>query len=290
MYIKYLRRQVCRRYLLTSDYCVACCFIVPASKNRYPVDFGFRDGDQGTHTSRTIMLAELRALLAVIPENARRDEYLAAAIEDNVLGKSTVATRKLSIQRLSELYALDPSVPLFRVLRHLWAKGIADNPLLALLCSVARDPLLRATVSPILELSPGEELSRQRMTDSIRATTGARLNESTLDKVVRNASSSWVQGGHLQGRARKFRQSVRSGAVAATYALVLGYLQGVRGSSLFRTIWTDILCLTPDELRGVAMDAKRLGYLDLKIAGDIIEVGFPSLLTRKEIEQSRVTH
>jgi hypothetical protein len=83
-------------------------------------DAGFRWGEKGTHTSRTIMLKELRAVLANCRPDAMRDDYLAAIHEDNCLGKRTAATRKLSSQRLSELYALDPKVPLFRIMRRCW--------------------------------------------------------------------------------------------------------------------------------------------------------------------------
>jgi hypothetical protein len=83
-------------------------------------DAGFRWGEKGTHTSRTIMLDELRAVLASCRPDATRENYLAAIHEDNCLGKRTGATRKLSSQRLSELYALDPEVPLFRIMRRCW--------------------------------------------------------------------------------------------------------------------------------------------------------------------------
>ena len=46
---------------------------------------------------------------------------------------------------------LDRRSVLFRGLRDLWDADEAAQPLLALLCSLARDPLLRATA----DLSPG---------------------------------------------------------------------------------------------------------------------------------------
>ena len=52
--------------------------------------------------------------------DASRADYVAAIVEHNCLGKPTSATRVLSAQRLSELYALDPDVPLFRIMRNLW--------------------------------------------------------------------------------------------------------------------------------------------------------------------------
>lgn len=236
------------------------------------------------------MLDELSTLLGSHSQVVGRPDYLAAIIENNVLGKQTAATRKLTAQRLTELYALDSSVTLFRVMRRFWQDDEAGRPLLAVLCSLARDPLLRATAEPVLALSVGEELSRQRITDAIRTAVGDRLNDATLDKVVRNVSSSWTQSGHLQGRQRKFRQLVRATPLSTAYALLLGYLEGLRGGRLFETPWTRVLDASPADLRTIATEAKRLSGLDLKAAGDVIDVGFTTVLTAQEIKDSRGTH
>ena len=90
---------------------------------------GFRLGARGTHTSRTIMLAELEAVLAAAGADAARVDYAAAIVEGNCLSKPTAATRRLSCQRLRELHGLDPALPLFRVLRRLWAFDPASRPL-----------------------------------------------------------------------------------------------------------------------------------------------------------------
>ena len=79
--------------------------------NSLPLKFGFRSGNKGTHTSRTIMLDELSTLLDSAPSDAGRDDFLAAIIDHNALGKQTAATRKLTAQRLTELYILEPSAP-----------------------------------------------------------------------------------------------------------------------------------------------------------------------------------
>lgn len=236
------------------------------------------------------MLDELSALLESLPVEASRADYLAAIIEHNALCKQTAATRKLTAQRLSELYVLDPNSALFRVLRRFWQDDVAGRPLLALLCSLARDPLLRATAEPVLAMTSGEELSRQKITDAVRAAVGGRLNDATLDKVVRNVSSSWAQSGHLEGRVRKFRHIVRPTALSTAYALMLGYLEGLRGGRLFETKWTRVLDASLMELRNIAAEAKRLSGLDLKAAGDVIEVGFTTVLTPQEIKDACVTH
>jgi len=256
---------------------------LPESVDSQPwIKAGFRFGDIGTHTSRTIMLKELVLLLDDQDSNASREAYVSAIIDLNCLGKRTVSTRKLSCQRLSELYGLDPSILLFRILRYLWQIDENGHPLLALLTGLARDPLLRVTATPVLQMHSGEELVRQKLTDALRQSVENRLNESTLDTVVRNTSSSWTQSGHLTGRVRKYRQKVNPTPIVTAYALLLGYILGARGSGLFKTLWAKVLDTPAEELISLATDAKRLGFLDLSQAGGVVEVSFTRMLTEDE--------
>ena len=91
----------------------ACSFgLSPDAESRTVAEAaGFRLGAKGTHTSRTIMLAELEAVLAAAGARAARAGYAAAIVEANCLSKPTAATRRLSCQRLRELYGLDPRLP-----------------------------------------------------------------------------------------------------------------------------------------------------------------------------------
>ncbi|OIQ10568.1 hypothetical protein MOOTH_25380 [Moorella thermoacetica] len=228
------------------------------------------------------MLEELSLLLRECVENATRDDYITAIIDNNCLGKRTAATRRLTSQRMRELYGLDPSLLIFRVLRYCWYADENGRPLLALLTALARDPLLRITSLPILRMQPGEELARQQMIDVLRESTGSRLNDSTLDKVVRNASSTWTQSGHLKGRVRKIRQKVDPTPVVTAYALLIGYLLGARGHSLFKTLWAKVLDTPSEELVSLAVDAKRLGFLDISYAGGMIEISVDRMLTGAE--------
>ncbi len=243
--------------------------------------WGFRSGERGTHTSRTIMFDELAYLLDAVPGGVSREDYADAVMENNYLGKKTAATRKLSFQRLTELYGLDGRLVLFRILRNFWDWHKSSRPLLALLLALARDPLLRATARAVIATPFGHEFGRQAMKDALSDTVGDRLNRETLDKVVRNACSSWTQSGHLQGRGRKVRQRVEATPAATTYALLLGFAVGRRGRLLFETPWAAILDSPPGELIDVAVDAKRLGLLDFKQSGSMIDVTFPKMFTNR---------
>jgi hypothetical protein len=128
-------------------------------------------------------------------------------------------------------------------------------------------------------MQPGEELARQDLIHSIRQTVGNRLNESVLDKVVRNVASTWTQAGHLQGRVRKLREQVQPTPVGVVYALLMGYWLGLRGSRLFNTLWARSLDVSVDQLVHLATDAKRLGLIDLKRAGDVVAVAFAPAIT-----------
>ena len=233
---------------------------------------GLRFGARSVHTSRTIMLADLGELLAAVPPEAVREDYRAAIVDENVLGKATAATRRGAGQRLGELYALDPRVPVFRVLRRLWSVDAPGRPLLAMLCALARDPLLRAAAPAVLALPPGAELLRPRFRDEIREVVGARLNESVLDKAARNAASSWTQSGHLRGRRRKTRVRAAPTPGSLALALWLGSLEGLGGPALLDCRWTRVLDRAGEALLPLAFEARRRGLIHARAGGGVVEI------------------
>ncbi len=241
------------------------------------MDVGFRFGARGTQTSRTMMFDELRQVLHSTPPDARRSDYASAIIEGNCLSKPTSATRRLTNQRLGELYGLDPAIPLFRVLRRLWEFEPEGRPLLALLAAIARDPLLAATCPAIIFLPAGAEFQRDVVKSALRTVVGSRLNESTLEKVCRNSASSWTQSGHLEGRTFKKRRIVMPYAAAVAFAIYLANAAGFRGAEIFACAWLKLLDCDPSHARNLAVEAKRLSLLDLRMTGDIVELNLSRL-------------
>jgi hypothetical protein len=223
------------------------------------------------------MTSELSVVMSALPEGAVRADYASAIIESNCLDKPTASTRRLTNQRLGELYGLDPALPLFRVLRRLWSADEKGHPLLALLVAIARDPILAASATAVNALNPGEELRKDPVKQSIRNMVHDRLNEATLEKVVRNVSSSWVQSGHLEGRTFKRRVRVVPTAGAIALALYLGWVCGLRGEELLDSPWTRVLDASRSQTTDLAFGAKRLGLLDINVADRVVDISFRRL-------------
>ena len=252
-------------------------FFPPAGPPAGTAKLGFRFGDKGTHSSRTLMLAEFEAVIAAAPGPVDRAAYGSAIIDGNCLGKPTASTRRISSQRLTELYALDPFVVVFRVVRGLWDIDPKARPLLAMLVALARDPLFMASAAPVLSQPAGIEIQRAPIREALRKLVGERMNDDTLDKVVRNVSSSWTQTGHLSGRTFKHRQRVSAPPTAVAFALWLGNAAGFRGEELLTTGWIAALDCTATSARTLALEAKRIGLIDLRTAGDVVEFGLDRL-------------
>ena len=233
---------------------------------------GFRVADSGPHTSKTLMLQELEALLAAVPADAPAKAYRAAIVEENVLGKRTLSTRKETATRLTALHGLDPSKPLFRVLRRLWAVDPAAHPQLALLNGLARDPLLLATTAQVMGMTQGELLQRSEMVAAVQGFSHDRLSPKVLDAVARNTASSWTQSGHLKGRVKKLRQPLNPHPVSLALAVWLGYASGKRGKALLTTPWATALDSSSSGLLELAQQAKRLGLLKLSHGAGVVSI------------------
>lgn len=239
--------------------------------------FGFKFSDGGAHISRTMMLAELEAVLAAVPADAKATDYRDAVLQHNALGKTTASTRDKSLRHLRELYALDPAVPLFAALRRLESHDPASLPLIALLVAWSRDPLLRATWPPVGSAHEGQRVESSALAAALQHAFGDQYSELNCNKIGRNAASSWTQAGHLAGRTKKVRHRIKPTPVAVTLALFLGQVAGFHGASVFQNPWCLLLDLDSDRARSLAQTAHRAGFLNLRAVGDVIELAFPSL-------------
>jgi hypothetical protein len=246
------------------------------------ISLGFRFGTNGPHAARTMMLDDLRLLLAHTPSQATRADYVAAVIDGNVLGKPTRKARELALRHMATLYALDLGNPIFRALRRLWALNEAAQPMLALVVALARDPLLRCTQPFLLRQAAGAAVPREAVEAYLCGTHPERFSPASLKSFAQNVAGSWTAAGFLDGRVRKSRAMVQPHPESVTLLLFLGYLEGRTGQRLFSSSWTNLIGGSPDELEALANSASHRGLLVFMNAGGVKEVRFPGYLTPDE--------
>lgn len=234
----------------------------------------------GPSTSQTIMVPSLQRLLAVVPEDAPPAAYRSAVLVENVLGKETAGGREWAFRQLRRFYGLDPEARLFRALRDLWMDDRTGQPLLSLLCAMARDPVLRASAAVIVASETGGLVGPSDFELAIEDAFPGAYSDSTRRTTAQKVASSWRQAGHLhaQTATRKIRSRAVCTTAALTYALLLGHLEGARGQALFDTPWATVLDQPPSHLLDLAVDASRRGLLEFRHAGGVVEVSFHQLL------------
>ena len=221
------------------------------------------------------MLAELEAVLSAVPVGSAVADYHAAILQRNVLDKATDSTRKESLRRLRELYALDEARPIFDLLRRLHAIDATSLPLLAVQVAWARDPLFRATTLPVIESAEGERVETDSLAQALEAKFPNQYSEMSRNQTARHAASSWTQAGHLVGRAKKTRKRLKPTPVAVAMAFFLGDAAGYHGASIFQSPWCHLLDLNADRARSMGQEAHRAGLLNLRAVGEVVELSFP---------------
>jgi len=204
---------------------------------------GIRTGAASVHTSRTMMLRELEEVLAIVPSDSPAAGYEEAIVSANALGKPTLATRKRTATRLTELYGLDPTYTLFRILRHFWDASPAAHPMLAFLAASVRDPLLRETTAIVLAKQLGESVNAIQLTERLNELYPGRFGSSTAFATAQRLASTWTQAGFLIGKVKKVRARPIVTPVVAAFAVLLGYLGGTHGKCWIarRPNWSNLL-------------------------------------------------
>ena len=244
--------------------------------------FGFSDAAVGGHGSRSMMFHEMLALVRALSPTVTKVDFSKAIVDENVLAKPTLSSRKKSLRHLVELYGTDPSKTLFRVL---WQLGHADMdslPLLCLVCTYARDPQLRQSFELVRTLRHGEVLDRVAMEQSLEQGFPGRFSPAMKKSMAQNVNTTWTYSGHLTGKARKIKQNVEPRPLSAAYAMLVGYLSGLRGERLLDSAYAALVASNRAQLLTALSLASAQGILSLKNAAGIVEFDFSHLLTSEE--------
>jgi fructose-specific component phosphotransferase system IIB-like protein len=231
----------------------------------------------GAHTSRTMMLSELRNLLDACPGTAEPRDYERAVLDENVLGKASSSSRQRSFRYLRELYGLYLGLPSFRALRQLWDHDVDAQPLIALTSALTRDPALRGTAVAVLQASEGAMVSSDQLAAAVCDAYPGSYSRAVADKIGRNAASTWTQSGHLKGRTPKIRTRATPRPASVAYALFVESLTGAQGDLLFESLLLRVQDAPAYALHELAREASRRGWLDYRSIGTVTELGFDRL-------------
>lgn len=255
---------------------------IGSSRTRALAKLGFRFGNNGAHAARTMMFDELSLLLDRLPAEATRADYVREIVGLNCLAKQTQKSRELTLRHLTALYALDPSVPIFRIFRKFWDVDKDAQPVLALTMVLVRDPLLRQSQQFILGKPLGELVERKELEELLGNDNPDRFSPASLKSIAQNLNGTWTRGGYLHGKVRKSRSAPVVKPTNVAFALFLGYLEGLSGQRLFKSTWAVALVSSFDELVSMASSGSNRGLLVFMNAGGVIEVRFPGYLTSEE--------
>jgi hypothetical protein len=236
------------------------------------------------------MVPDLTTLLEAATKDTKREEYTRLIVNENVLGKKTTSNRNLSAKYLVDLYALDPNIATFRLLRFFWKLDQPGRPVLALLSGYARDPLLRESARIVSATKPGESVRSDIFVDFFERELPGRFSEASIRSLGQNVAASWAQAGFFTGKIKKVRTRPVVTPATVAYALVLGFLCGLRGQLLLESEWARLVDVPRDQVIRLAQEASKRGWLDFKGAGNVFEINFRQLLTEKEIQTSHGAH
>ncbi len=150
--------------------------------------------------------------------------------------------------------------------------------MIAFVAACARDPLLREATPFNLGLTPGSDVNAVQIGAFLDEKYPGRFRPTTRHSTAQNLASSWTQAGFLAGKVKKTRTKPRVTPVVAAFAVVLGFLCGLRGKPLLDTTWTRLLDRSPAEIADLVIEASRQGWLNYKGAGSVVEITFPGLL------------
>ena len=245
---------------------------------------GFSKASIGGHSARSMMFLEMRALVRAMLLTVTKDDFNKAIVEENVLEKPTLSSRKKSLRHLMELYGMDPSKTLFRVLWDFGHGDLDSLPQLCLVCAYARDPQLRHSFELVRTLRLGEVLERVAMEQHLEIGFPGRFSPAMKKSMAQNVNTTWTFGGHLAGKAKKTRRLPEPRPVSAAYAMFVGYLTGLRGARLLNSAFASLVASNRSQLQAALSLASAKGLLSLKQAAGIVEFDFSNLLTYAEQE------
>jgi hypothetical protein len=224
------------------------------------------------------MFAELSRIMTFAVSNSS----FAGSFKDNVTGKLSRSNQIKTNRYLKQLYGFNLSDPVFATFYWFW-KNVPESelPLITLLYAICRDYLLAESIDAIKKVQTGSKVTIDDLMNSIEAQHQGHFSLTTLRSVAQNIASSWKQAGFIEGKVRNIKTEPEIGYYTVSFAVLLGYLENLRGEYLLQSKYIRTLNLERPKLLELISEAAKRDILSYQHSGNIITLNFNKLL--KEI-------
>jgi hypothetical protein len=109
-----------------------------------------------------------------------------------------------------------------------------------------------------------------------------RFSPAMKASLAQNINTTWTAGGHLAGVRVKRRSLPTPKPATSTYAMLAGYLLGLRGDSLLSSVFGRLIGAEPALIIAHLSTASRQGWLRFRHGGGVMEMDFSALLLPEE--------
>ncbi len=256
----------------------------PLALNNMPIDRSLTDrlgfSRSGVLSSRSVMLPELRHLMAMAPADSDTATLQRLVVDEDALHKPSAANRIKTFAFLRRLYGLNPQLPLYREFTRLCHLSPNDTTVLASSLAFAREPVLRACAEMVVATPIGQPLGREDFEAWVRQHAPGRYTHTMYVSFSHNLYASFFQLGFLGdavGKARiRKRRNVRP--ASAAYAAFLDWLSGLNGLALLTGPFSLTLELSKDEHIAHLSAAGQQGLMRVAHAGGVLQLDFSAWL------------
>lgn len=224
-----------------------------------------------------------KELQKVMNHGLDNDDYV-DAIKQNVFNKATKSGVSYTAKFLRRLYDFDMSLPTFKAFKHFW--HIADErekPLLAIIYAIGSDYQLKNSIPVINNTEIGEKVTVESIESNIENLDPKKYTSNTLRSMAQNIASSWKQAGFITGKVKNIRTKPDINYLVLTFALLMAYLNGLRGDFILTSDWVKALTLDERTIRSLAIEAAKRDLLQYKYAGNVTSITFKNLLNKLDI-------
>lgn len=221
------------------------------------------------------MCVELSRIMSYISEH----NSVKSAFDDNVAGKLSKSNVSKTNGYLRQLYGFNDNDPFFRSFLWFWKKmPDDDHPLLTILFAIQTDYLLSESIDILTNTDTGQKVEVKKFEENVIKCHPGRFSPATLRSVAQNIASSWKQAGFIQGKTKIIRIQPVINMQIVVFALLMAYLEGLRGEFLLNSKYIRILGLNESDLLELIAEASKRDLLEYQHSGYTTTISFNNLL------------